>query len=76
MGFFDNQENAVGMGSGTDPEILEDTFTAIGSDLSQLFLDRYREQKRNAFLLARHGKIGNARFARQLLSGGRTQRDA
>ncbi len=41
----------LGMGPGVDLDILEDTFTATGSDLSKLFLDRYREQKRNANLM-------------------------
>lgn len=41
----------LGMGPGVDLDILEDTFAATGSDLSQLFLDRYREQNNNADLL-------------------------
>ncbi len=41
----------LGMGPGVDLDILNDTFTATGSDLSKLFLDRYREQKNDADLL-------------------------
>ena len=41
----------LGMGPGVDLDILTDTFTATGSDLSQLFLDRYRDQNNDADLL-------------------------
>jgi len=41
----------LGMGPGVDLDMLSDTFTATGSDLSNLFLDRYREQHENADLL-------------------------
>jgi len=41
----------LGMGPGVDLDMLSDTFTATGSDLSSLFLDRYREQHDNADLL-------------------------
>ena len=41
----------LGMGPGKDLDILSKTFTATGSDNSQIFLDRYRKQNQNADLL-------------------------
>ena len=41
----------LGMGPGKDLEILSKTFTATGSDNSQIFLDRYKKQNPNADLL-------------------------
>ena len=41
----------LGMGPGTDLEILNETFQAMGSDYSQVFLDIYKEKHPNADLL-------------------------
>ena len=41
----------LGMGPGKDLDILSKTFTVIGSDYSQVFLDRYKKQNPNAHLL-------------------------
>ena len=41
----------LGMGPGTDLDILRKNFTVTGSDNSQIFLDRYKKQNLNADLL-------------------------
>jgi cyclopropane fatty-acyl-phospholipid synthase-like methyltransferase len=41
----------LGMGPGTDLDLLQQTYKAIGSDLSSIFLDLYREKHPNAELL-------------------------
>ena len=41
----------LGMGPGTDLNILNKIFTVTGSDNSQIFLDRYRKQNQNVDLL-------------------------
>ncbi|MGH1568774.1 MAG: class I SAM-dependent methyltransferase [Nitrosopumilus sp.] len=41
----------LGMGPGKDLEILEKTFTATGSDNSQVFLDRYKKKNPKSDLL-------------------------
>ncbi len=41
----------LGMGPGKDLDLLAETFDAIGSDLSQEFIDRYRAHHRDAELL-------------------------
>ena len=41
----------LGMGPGKDLEILSKTFTATGSDNSQIFLDRYKKQNPDSDLL-------------------------
>ena len=41
----------VGMGPGKDIELLEENYQVTGSDLSQVFLDMFREKKPNADLL-------------------------
>ena len=41
----------LGMGPGTDLDILNKNFTVTGSDNSQVFLDRYKKQNPNADLL-------------------------
>ena len=41
----------LGMGPGTDLDILRKNFTVTGSDNSQIFLDRYKKQNHNTDLL-------------------------
>ena len=41
----------LGMGPGRDLNILEHTYTTTGSDLSQIFIDLYKQQKPGADLL-------------------------
>ena len=41
----------LGMGPGVDLSMLEDHFRATGSDISQFFLDRYRESHADADLV-------------------------
>jgi len=41
----------LGMGPGKDLDILSKTFIIVGSDNSQIFLDRYKKQNPNADLL-------------------------
>lgn len=41
----------LGMGPGTDLDLLAETYTVTGSDISEVFLDRYREAHPGADLL-------------------------
>jgi trans-aconitate methyltransferase len=41
----------LGMGPGTDLDMLRQSYEAVGSDTSILFLDRYRETQPDAALL-------------------------
>jgi len=41
----------LGMGPGKDLDILSKTYTVVGSDNSQIFLDRYKKQNPDADLL-------------------------
>ena len=41
----------LGMGPGVDLDMLRETYTVTGSDVSQVFIDRYREQNPDADLM-------------------------